>query len=63
MPYKLLDEFGPCRLSGSLHPAMPVVQYCQVDWMGDYRWNRKRCSVCLKTIPRRPSPAKGGRMK
>ena len=57
MTSKMLDEEGPCRAAATCHPKKPIVRYCQISWMGDYRYGRKRCSICLKSVyqPRRKS--------
>jgi hypothetical protein len=54
----MLDEGGPCRAAAACHPFKPIVQYCQIPWMGDKRYGRKRCSICGKSVfkPRQKKP-------
>ena len=46
----MLNEWGPCRIAAIAHPNKPIVQYAQISWMGDYRYGRKRCSICDKSV-------------
>jgi hypothetical protein len=43
-PYKLLQEWAKCPLEGR------TMQLCQVGFMGDYRFKRKRCKSCLLVV-------------
>ena len=50
MTFRMLNEWGPCRIAAIAHPNKPIVQYAQISWMGDYRYGRKRCSICDKSV-------------
>jgi len=43
MTFKMLEEWATCRLG---HRS----QLCQLSWMSDYRFKRRRCSVCLVSV-------------
>jgi hypothetical protein len=43
-PFKLLQEWVMCPLDRK------KVQLCQVGFMGDFRFKRKRCASCLLVV-------------